>query len=1227
MKIGNRILSFCLAIVFFVSVFAVFPPMEVRAANTKPTAVTVKVSNITDNSITICGKITANGGAVITEYGFCYGLEGGSKTEYKVFKGSLEKGKIVTFTISNLKPGDAIWYEFYAKNSVGESKGKMMFSEIPEEEFEISEDELEFDAEGGKDTFYVYSSNSWSISDDQSWISVSQTSGSSDKQITVTCKENTTAKDRDGTITVTNKSTKEKLTIDVYQEAAELETEFDFSEFEISEEVVLGEDLTWEGYVYIENDVFDNVTISLKKVSDGNYIYYRKTSVGGTKFDTEKILNGSITTGKKAPSGHQLDSNGEWYTYNNFAIDEAGEYLLYITASGKNTGEYEKKEYSFTVTEPEEKDPPEVELDVNPTTITLGESFTYSGTAYGNDYDLNTVTVGISYFTSESNYEREIGESVYLRNTGLSKEEFSVSGTIETGFGKSIKGTDNVSSKEVILPTDRAGIYTVTLHGYSEEYGTDVEVHVKIYVNDVSSKTVGDLDGDGAITNKDRFILNRYLEKMTGYTSIDKNVADINGDGDVTAADADYLTRHLAGWLGYEKLPEPPISGVCTHGNSIHVYKSTIFVNNKIKTNAKHYYYHIWDVVCQDCGETVNTIQDEKMGEKAHEFNADGVCSCGAIDTSGYKSWTGINATNKRVSVYDTPYSTDGSYGQLFVDEQVTVLGKKAGRYLVQYAIKGGTKQGYVPANAIKTYSSNASEQYSIQFTFETITLPVSGREVLLIPKNSSATYELYQGKTKIAVDKSKLKIDFQNQSACSYDTAKIEGHEGGFGTLAVSYTVNGKTYHLQCPDFYIVADSASQKHLFSQDEKDYIRMALDIYFSQNMINVPYELYFSGWENFWLCVEELDKIVTSLDAHTNDYASILERFIEEYAVRPEVAKLTTDEQDKLLGLTVGEYLDVFIYIATYEKDALANIQVASQLKDLIVSIEKLSKTAATSMDDLKQLLCNLRDIFRHEGFKEMLKAFPKLQELTKKSIKNGLPTDLLGNKLTALVKSSKFWKVVDGVFEKLDVAGTVIEAGMQYIEFTVTVFGNWERHREFLSAMLVAIDSIPEENRKAIKEYDILRESVVKLLDKYDENFGKRLVTAAIECKKDLAVIGLKFLLGHFCPGAAAILALAQLGAGLSDVREEADVNRMIQFYVILREGVMNNFETLYEEGETFSTIYSFGDDLTYLFLKMAVCANDWTQYVSDRDYSKAEKKIFENNIKTIENKFKCYLH
>ncbi len=212
---------------------------------------------------------------------------------------------------------------------------------------------------------------------------------------------------------------------------------------------------------------------------------------------------------------------------------------------------------------------------------------------------------------------------------------------------------------------------------------------------------VGDINNDGEITNKDRFILNRYLAGMAGYTNIDKSVADINGDGSVNAADVEYLTRYLAGWAGYEKLPEINTgSNVCAHTQYTDTYAHTVYVSNTIKTDTTHVYYHVYNRTCS-CGVDIGEVQDKLLTE-AHEY-VNNLCACGAYKNASYTSWTGINASGTQANVYSTPSATL-RYGYINKDEVVMVIGEYGDKYLIEYTLDSGNgiKQGYVNKSCIE---------------------------------------------------------------------------------------------------------------------------------------------------------------------------------------------------------------------------------------------------------------------------------------------------------------------------------------------------------------------------------------------------------------------------------------------------------------------------------------------------------------------------------------------
>ena len=95
-------------------------------------------------------------------------------------------------------------------------------------------------------------------------------------------------------------------------------------------------------------------------------------------------------------------------------------------------------------------------------------------------------------------------------------------------------------------------------HGVMTDYGTHVSYSSPrglMYIDKATSIIsamilVGDVNGDGSVTNADAALLKRYIAGWS--VSIDRNAADLNRDGSVTNADAALLNRYIAGWEGYD---------------------------------------------------------------------------------------------------------------------------------------------------------------------------------------------------------------------------------------------------------------------------------------------------------------------------------------------------------------------------------------------------------------------------------------------------------------------------------------------------------------------------------------------------------------------------------------------------------------------------------------------------------------------------------------------------
>lgn len=122
-------------------------------------------------------------------------------------------------------------------------------------------------------------------------------------------------------------------------------------------------------------------------------------------------------------------------------------------------------------------------------------------------------------------------------------------------------------------------------------FGTAVYMGEYCHVRD--DILYGDINGDGAVTQKDDMYLTRYLDNMEGYKTLpNPQAADLDLDGAITQRDSFIMTRHYHEWEGYENLPVPtkPILPKPTVNNVNSIYKlfyDTITDNVFFEENVK----------------------------------------------------------------------------------------------------------------------------------------------------------------------------------------------------------------------------------------------------------------------------------------------------------------------------------------------------------------------------------------------------------------------------------------------------------------------------------------------------------------------------------------------------------------------------------------------------------------------------------------------------------------
>lgn len=284
---------------------------------------------------------------------------------------------------------------------------------------------------------------------------------------------------------------------------------------------------------------------------------YLEVSEYPDDLDAEKGSTGSFWINSNLDWDISCDVS--WLTWTINQVDDTHAEII-VKATSANTKASER-EAEFTISADGVDDEyvyvtqlaPEIELPSFSSVkisgnVSLGEKITWSANVNGNGSLLETVSVGI--------YSKQLDDSVFFRNVNIDEETYSLSGSVTTGG--MVSGYD-ASGNAKNLDMSIAGEYTVTLHASTDaafnNYAATNPVTITL-TEPVGTGILGDVNSDGLVTNLDRFILNRYLNSMSGYTTnmVNKESADIDGDGEITDDDCTILARHLFGWIGYEDL-------------------------------------------------------------------------------------------------------------------------------------------------------------------------------------------------------------------------------------------------------------------------------------------------------------------------------------------------------------------------------------------------------------------------------------------------------------------------------------------------------------------------------------------------------------------------------------------------------------------------------------------------------------------------------------------------
>lgn len=583
--------------------------------------------------------------------------------QIKINKSKLEVGKYykVALCATNTKQGvSSDWASVYI---LMEESGYLDVSDC---------DDLD-SASGSTGSFWIYSNLDWSITCNKSWLSwtKNQKDDTHTEIVVKATSANTGTSNRKATFTI-SAAGKDDVYVYVYQLAPEIEFP-SFSNVSVTENVTLGEDITWSATVNGNGSLLETVTVGIYSKQNNDSVYLRNTNIGKETY----VLNGFVTTGSVV-SGYDASGNAK-----TLDMSYTGEYTVTFHAStDASTNNYAKTDpVTVTVTEPVGTG---ILGDVNSDgSVTNMDRYIFHRYLEGDNISIDSAGADINRDGS-INYDDYVILSKHLSQMSGYEDLYTFSNATQakpilSGIqdrytikkGDSLKLSFSVSAigggliEKITLKHNQTGTtfapisYTTNNNTYSDVFG----------ISGYPLDTIGTYD----------FII--YC-RASNYTITDNAIYRFTVD---------------------------VIDSECTHPTEAidDIYKSTVY-DSAVNSSETHTYHHTFTRKCTNCGVDLSTVSSGCVTEE-HSISKKGYCLCGYIDHSDYISWDAHNTSAGRSIVYRTPEST-GYYGEIYADESVTVIGECCDRYLIEYSISGGTKIGYVNKDALyRTFAFNGN--------------------------------------------------------------------------------------------------------------------------------------------------------------------------------------------------------------------------------------------------------------------------------------------------------------------------------------------------------------------------------------------------------------------------------------------------------------------------------------------------------------------------------------
>jgi hypothetical protein len=157
-------------------------------------------TDITPFSAIVGGNVTGDGGAAVTERGFCYGTSQNPTTaNSKVVVGN-GTGEF-SGTITSLTANTTYYAKAYAINSQGTTYGNQITFNTPPLQLSVSPAIYEAPKESGSRVFTVTSNIDWQVASDQTWCKTNITSSKGNSPVVATFETNTAIGQRSALLT------------------------------------------------------------------------------------------------------------------------------------------------------------------------------------------------------------------------------------------------------------------------------------------------------------------------------------------------------------------------------------------------------------------------------------------------------------------------------------------------------------------------------------------------------------------------------------------------------------------------------------------------------------------------------------------------------------------------------------------------------------------------------------------------------------------------------------------------------------------------------------------------------------------------------------------------------------------------------------------------------------------------------------------------------------------